>query len=271
MENYEGVRKMKTQKKFLTTLALASFVCAAGVQADEIQRTQTKYDSTTTPTTVATPDYTNHYNTESDTPTIQPTQQEQQSIVTDTTTYKDTSIRDETLGVSPQVGVLSYTNPNGAYSARAFAGITGSFNFVPLTASPEARLWYVGVTTGVLFSHNGSSSSNFFGSNPSVSATDNSNILYIPADLKIGYNFGETFRLSAHGGGNIIYRSSSGSVNLGAGSTGDDSLWKIYPNVGGDLEWQVSKRVSILVRPDVTITPASDTLSATVGATFVSL
>jgi hypothetical protein len=242
MENYEGVRKMKTQKKFLTTLALASFVCAAGVQADEIQRTQTKYDSTTTPTTVATPDYTNHYNTESDTPTIQPTQQEQQSIVTDTTTYKDTSIRDETLGVSPQVGVLSYTNPNGAYSARAFAGITGSFNFVPLTASPEARLWYVGVTTGVLFSHNGSSSSNFFGSNPSVSATDNSNILYIPAD-----------------------------VNLGAGSTGDDSLWKIYPNVGGDLEWQVSKRVSILVRPDVTITPASDTLSATVGATFVSL
>jgi hypothetical protein len=264
---------MKPQKNLLTTLALASFVCAASVHADETQRAQNHYDSTTPttiPTTTANPDYSN-YNTESDSPPVQPTQQEQQSIITNTTNYKDTSIRDETLGVAPQVGMLSYTNPNGAYSARAFAGLTASFNFIPLTASPEARLWYIGLTTGALYSHNGSSSSNFFGANPSVSATDNSNILYIPADLKVGYNFGESFRLSAHGGGNIIYRSSSGSVNLGAGSTGDDSLWKIYPNAGADMEWQVSKRVSLLIRPDVTITPANDTFSATLGATFVNL
>ena len=264
---------MNTQNKFLTSLALASFLMTAGmaVHADEIDRSKTNYDAST-PMNYAEPDYTNHHDDQYVAPaTPTNTQQQQQSVATENTNYQEKSIRDETLGLAPQVGELSYTNPNGAYSARAFAGLTASLNFTPMFASPGNRDWYFGLTTGALYSHNGSSSSNFFGANSNVNSTDNSNILYIPADLKIGYNLGESFRISAHGGGNVIYRSVAGSVDLGSGSTGDTSLWRIYPNAGGDFEWQVSKSVSLLVRPDVTITPGNDTLSATLGATFVNL
>jgi hypothetical protein len=263
---------MKNVKLTVAALLLTTFMSSGLAHAD---MNKSPMDDSTSPNYTGPkyigPDY-HHYRTIQDTDRMnKPDQEQQQSMTQDNTSHEDKTIRDEVFGIAPELGALSFTNRNGAYSSRAMAGVGLNFNLVPLVMDRDNRDWYMGVSTGALYSHMGSDSGNFFGSNSNVQSTDNSNVLIIPADLKIGYNLSSAFRLSAHGGGNIIYRSVGNAIDLGSDSNTNDSLWRIYPNAGADAEWQVGKNVSLMLRPDLTFTSGTTLFGATLGATLVNL
>ena len=114
----------------------------------------------------------------------------------------------------------------------------------------------------------GPSNASFFGDNSGSGGATSANMLLIPADLKVGYNFTPAFRTSLHGGGNVLYRSTANAANTGD-AVGSDSLWRLYPNAGADFEWQVGRNVSLIARPDVTFTSGPTVLMGTLGATFI--
>lgn len=177
------------------------------------------------------------------------------------------TMRDETIGIIPQVGAISYTDKNGSKDGRHLAGLGIDFNFASFYKN-VMRDYYLGISTGAFYSHVGAAGSDFFGSNDDQ-GDGGANILMIPMDAKIGYNFTESFRGSVHGGGNLIYRSRANSAKLGSGSDGTGELWSVYPNVGADFEFQVGRSVSLIARPDLTIAPDQNLFMATVGATIM--
>lgn len=185
----------------------------------------------------------------------------------------------ETFAFSPQAGVYTYGTPNNGDQVRGVIGLGIDMNAVTAFSTPEDRgdAWsniYIGPQTGFFFTHTGSQTSNFLGT--SATSSDvyvGASLMYIPLDLKVGYAISDHFRISVHGGGNIIYQSVSGSVNIAnattfVGSSATASSWNIYPNVGGDLEWSVGKDISVLLRPDVTIASGTSPFAATVGVGF---
>jgi hypothetical protein len=125
---------------------------------------------------------------------------------------------------------------------------------------------YVGISTGGLFSHLGSATSDFWGSNPSsVVNSPGANMLLIPANLKIGVNMGDAVRLSARGGGNVIYRSEGVAMNIGSSTATTGNIWRIYPNVGGDLDIGLTRGLTLGFRPDYTFTPGGNIFVGTMA------
>ena len=252
-------------KMQLGLVAIATMITMGSAQAEMAKRTRTTTQTTSDYNYAqpGSPDYVPNYHPI-------PDQQEQQSITQETTVHEDQTLRDERFSITPQVGALSFTNRNNAYTSRAMAGVGLNFNLVPLLASVDNRDLYLGVTTGGLFSHSGNESGNFFGNNSGTS--DGSNVIIIPADAKIGFNLTPGFRMSAHGGGNIVYRSVASAINLGyESSNANDSVWRIYPNVGADADVQVGKNISLSLRPDLTFTTGTTLFAATLGATIMAL
>ena len=182
---------------------------------------------------------------------------------------EEITLKDETLGFSPQYGVLSFVDNKGEVEGRQLVGLGIDFNGASLFKN-SVRDYFFGVSTGAFYSHMGEPSSDFFGGNASQNESQGgANMVLIPADLKVGYNFTNDFRASVRGGGNIIYRSIGNSANLGEGSTSGNALWRVYPNVGADFEWQVSRYVSLMARPDLTIAPNDNLFMGTLGATII--
>jgi hypothetical protein len=178
------------------------------------------------------------------------------------------TMKEQVWGLSPQLGLFSYTDRDGQYTSRGAVGIGFDVN-ASSSFWEKSNLFYLGFSTGFLYSHIGSTDSNVFGNNGSSVDTEGANLLSIPMDLKFGYNLSDSFRLSARTGGNLIYRSIAKSMDLGAGSGSSDELWKIYPNAGIDAEYQVSENLSLVARPDITFTSGKNIFVATVGATFM--
>ncbi len=186
-----------------------------------------------------------------------------------TNTYQpEHSLRDETFGFSPQFGVVTYQDATGEATSRAITGIGIDFNVMPAAADGPKEM-FLGLSTGGFYSHLGSSAANFWGANDEGNFGSNANMVIIPANLKWGFNATDNFRASLRGGGNLIYRSASFAANLGEGSDSSDSSWKMLPNVGVDLEWQVGDNVAIIARPDFTIRPGSNMFVGTLGATIM--
>ena len=182
------------------------------------------------------------------------------------TDYTESSLRDEVVGISPQIGMVDFVGPTGGRLARGTIGLGLDLNMAPWFGN-NAKDMYVGISTGGYFAHMGASGANFFGSNTDVPT--GANMIIIPADLKLGYNMSDSMRISLHGGANAIYRSAAGAADMGVGSNGQGALWKIYPNVGADFEVQASKHLSFVARPDVTITSGASVLMGTIGATII--
>jgi hypothetical protein len=178
------------------------------------------------------------------------------------------TMKEQVWGLSPQMGLFTYDERNGQATSRGAAGLSFDFNASSLFWE-KSNLFYVGVNSGFLYSHIGSADANFFGNNGASLETEGANLLSIPVDLKVGYNVSDWFRLSARGGGNILYRSIAKSMDLGAGSESSDELWKVYPNAGLDAEFQLTDNLSIMARPDVTFTTGKNIFVATIGATFM--
>jgi len=176
-------------------------------------------------------------------------------------------LRDQKWGLTPQLGMVGYTRNSGATTSRIAIGVAFDWN-AESTLRPEApKDQYIGLSTGFLYSHPGATDANFLGSSSSTGS--DANLVLIPIDLKLGYQINDSVRFAVRGGGNLIYRSNAGVSDLGAGSTGSASLWKIYPNVGVDADIELSKNLLLTIRPDITLTPANDLYVATIGATYV--
>jgi hypothetical protein len=171
----------------------------------------------------------------------------------------------EVVGIKPQVGVMSYTDQFNNVQGRAAYGFTLEGNLaqaVGLGGTP----FYVGPQTGFIFSHFGNPGANFFGSNTGNQVgAGGANVFIIPTDLKLGYNVTERLRLAVHGGGNVLYRSFADAFNTGPSSSQSGSVWRWYPNAGGDVEYAVGQNVAIMARPDVTVTPGNTLFTGTLA------
>jgi hypothetical protein len=176
-------------------------------------------------------------------------------------------LRNEVVGIKPEVGTIVFNDPStGVVDSRAAVGLDASWNVAGSFLPSSQRNFFIGPNTGVLFSHLGYGTSNFFGTNNQIQAGDpGANIVLIPADLKVGYTFGDNFRLSAHGGGNVLYRSVASSLYLGDSSSVPGSVWRLFPNAGADLEFGMGSQIAVLIRPDVTFTPGNALFAGTIG------
>lgn len=177
------------------------------------------------------------------------------------------TLRSEAVGFKPQVGVLVFDDPqnNGDTTSRAAYGFTLDMNAMRFINENLAN-WYLGPSTGLIYSHLGSSGANFFGADsPTGAPNAGANFFQIPLNLKAGYTFGDSFRLAVHGGGNIVYRSIGQSLALGDNAGATDSDWNIFPNVGADIEFGLGQNIALTLRPDVTLTPGDELYTGTLA------
>jgi hypothetical protein len=175
----------------------------------------------------------------------------------------------EKLAVIPQVGFMSYSDFQGNTVGRAAYGATIDVN-IPVPTPSGA--WSTAFETGIFASHMGPATSNFFGSNPNTTLASNNaagaNMLLFPVDLKVGYVINDMFDIGAHGGLNFTYRSVGNATYFGSSTNTTSSVWRPYPNVGGDVQIQFLKNMAFILRPDVTITPGNDLFTGTIGLNF---
>ncbi|MEK6705419.1 MAG: hypothetical protein AABZ06_06500 [Bdellovibrionota bacterium] len=180
-------------------------------------------------------------------------------------------LKDEMLGVKPMLGVIAFRDRDVSQSdtGRFAAGLALDWNAMSVIDN-TVKDWYVGPSTGLVYSHLGEPRSNFFGTDSdfrsgNVGGSPGANLLIIPTNLKVAYNIGDYYRIGIHGGGNVIYRSVANSMNLDSESNTADSVWKYYPNAGADVDFGLAKNVALSIRPDWTFTPNDNFLTATVA------
>lgn len=243
--------------RIMTTLVLSAALIGTAAWANEDSNTDTNQQ----PGSVATDSYSQ--------PSDEQPGTADETAGTTTTTAEEATrgyLSDEVVGVRPQVGFLLFKDNLGTDStqARAAYGLTLGMNAMPLI-SKDLKQFYAGPETGLIYSHLGSASSNFFGANAPASVAAGSNFFYIPANLKVGYNIADRWRVAVHGGGNITYRSISDSMFLGDSTVGTTSNWRIYPNVGADFEASFGKNLALTLRPDLTVTPGNEIFTGTVA------
>jgi hypothetical protein len=191
----------------------------------------------------------------------------------DSTTTTSTTTTDNVNGgtlskslfeIKPEVGSTTFTNSFGSSDTRGVAGLDVEFNLTGLV--PQGSPLYTGIQSGLIYSHLGQAGSGFFGADsPSNTTAPGANMFLIPADAKLGWNVLDQLRLSVHGGGNVIYRSVGSSMNLGSSSGTDSSVWRIFPNAGADLDFQLMRGTTVMLRPDWTVTPGDTIFTATIG------
>ncbi len=173
-------------------------------------------------------------------------------------------LRREAVSIKPELGVVAYTDAFGQDTSRGAAGLAVDANVVRWF-TPDPTNIYAGPSSGVIYSHLGSPTSNFIGTNSSVSGQSDASLLIIPVNAKVGYTFGDAFRLAVHGGGNLIYRSSAGAVALGATTA---SSWDMFPNAGGDVEIGLTPNTALTLRPDVTFATERNLFSGMLALGF---
>lgn len=158
-------------------------------------------------------------------------------------------LKDETMGIRPELGLLNFKDADGGATSRGAIGVAYDMNLAKSLTS-ISRSVYAGISTGAVYSHIGDAGSNFFGSNSGVTAGNaGGNLFLFPVNLKAGYNFTDHFRLSAHGGGNILYASVPGAISPELGDR-VGSKWSLFPNLGADLDYGVARNIAITLRPD---------------------
>ncbi len=188
---------------------------------------------------------------------------------------KKKGLVDEKVGLKPQIGDVNYIDASGGRSNRALYGATVDFNmssFVNKELETSATGLFLGPSTGFLFSHIGAVGAGYLGDSGAQGGTQGipnsdpgANMFIVPADLKAGWTV-DKWRVSAHGGGNVIYRSSAASVQVGKNTPiTTNSKWGILPNAGADLEYGVVNGAALILRPDWTFGGSNTLFTGTVG------
>lgn len=181
-----------------------------------------------------------------------------------------TRLMDERASVKAMVGAISYADPSGTTTARNALGIDGEINLAGFWSADSVKMYYLGVSSGMYYSHLGTTGSNFWGTSGGFTSSQGSNLVLVPVDIKLGIHLAEIVRLSLYGGGNVMYRSVKSTFQTGGDSLGvANSDWSFYPNVGISAEVAVAQGVDLIARPDVTITPGVAVFDGTVGVGIV--
>ena len=168
------------------------------------------------------------------------------------------NMRNEEFGLAPQIGAIGYHDPSGSYTSRAAIGVGVDYNAAALLGLNNNL--YLGAGSGFDIARAGYPTANMLGGG----TMSNSNMVIVPVDLKVGYNLTDKFRTSVRGGGDVVYKSNAASVNFGGPND-----WTMHPDVGVDLEWQVSKRVSVQAKPDLFFTPGENVFVGMLGANIL--
>jgi hypothetical protein len=209
--------------------------------------------------------------------TVVTTNTDTNTTVSSGVTYDEpnaTGLNNEMVGITPQLGVINMKTLDGTQISRGLIGMTLDVNgtgFVNRTLGMGYTNVYSGITLGALYSHVGSQGANFVGDNDGSAnggAYGGANMAIIPANVKIGYSFGN-FLAAVHGGGNVFYQSIASSTAVGINATvSNASAWSFLPNAGLDLQYGVNNKIAVLLRPDWTMAGSNSMVSATLGATF---
>jgi hypothetical protein len=186
---------------------------------------------------------------------------------------------DEKIGIKPQAGVVNYIDASNARSNRALYGATFDFNVADrlneMMGMEHKSGLYLGPQLGFLYSHIGAVGGTYFGDSGAEGGTPGvpnsnpgANLFMLPANLKLGWTL-YGFRVSAHGGGNVIYRSAANTVLVGKNTPDTpNSKWGILPDAGAELEYGVLNGGAILVRSDWTFGGSNTMFTGTIGYSF---
>lgn len=175
-----------------------------------------------------------------------------------------TGLGSEIVALKPEVGAMVYTDTYRARNTRGAVGLDVEFNIAGL--APQGSPIYTGIQTGIIYSHFGAAGAGFFGSSGGVDTTNpGANMYLIPADVKLGWNFTDATRLSVHGGGNVTWRTIGNSADFGPSSVNTGSTWRIFPNAGADFDMEITPCLSLMLRPDWTVTTGPVLFTGMVG------
>jgi hypothetical protein len=174
-------------------------------------------------------------------------------------------LRDEAVGINPQFGILSLDNLVDDGQTRAVGGLTVDINVLRRVNTEGGRPFF-GPSTGVLYSHLGTATSNFIGTDGTGGRDDGTHLLLIPFNLKAGYTIGDVFRPSVHAGGTLLYNNRP-SVPTGIQAT-TDSTTTVRVNVGLDFEFGLGKSVALMLRPDWIFAEDNTIFVGTLGLVF---
>jgi hypothetical protein len=173
-------------------------------------------------------------------------------------------LKGKAVAIAPHLGIVEYNDITGGSTTRGVAGLSIDWNAVDLLGWNN---WSLGPATGIFFSHLGDPGSNFFGTGSGVEIGQSSaNLMIIPANLKMGYNFSDRLRVGLHGGGNVVYRTNELAMQLGTNGVGSE--WDVFPNAGADVEFGLGKSVALSLRPDWTFA-GEDIFTGTVNLGFI--
>lgn len=192
--------------------------------------------------------------------------------LTETSTAEGTGIdtltgpNDADLSITPQLGVFGYSDASGNYTSRFSEGLTLTWLSEGVSSDPYL---YFGLNAGIIHSHMGATSADFFGSQDDGLAGSDSNALIFPLEVALGYKLTDTFVLSGLAGINMIYLTNSTGTNLGRGDFGKaDGDFEVFPSLGVYAGWEVSRVTALGIRGDYIPTPNDDMFTAALGATF---
>lgn len=163
-------------------------------------------------------------------------------------------LKDEAVGIKPSLGFVNFKDATGTATNRGAIGLAYDMNLARGIAGGPTP-FYIGFSTGGLYSHLGEPGSGFFGTSTAKSSGfGGANLVQVPVDAKLGYSVTDHLRISAHGGGNVMYCSIPSAMGTNLGSA-VDRKWNIFPNVGGDVDIGLGRNFALTLRPDWTFTP----------------
>jgi hypothetical protein len=147
----------------------------------------------------------------------------------------------------PQLGLVTVEGGDLGDSTRLAAGVGLNADLMPHLGSRRGGAFRAELASGARYSYLGR-----FGGG--------THLLMVPANLQLGRSVAGSGRLSVHGGATFVYASSPAVLGAGA-------RWSARPNVGLDLEWELSRSAAILIRPDWAFAERG-IFMATVGLSF---
>lgn len=174
------------------------------------------------------------------------------------------NVYDSVINITPEIGVLGYSDALTNYTSRVAEGFNLDWNIANMVSISGMQM---GLETGLLYSHLGSPSSNFFGTNAELVGGEGSNTYLVPATIVAGYKPSDQSVIAFKVGAQLLYQSMAGSINTGRSITGTTAT-DVFPSLGLNLGYSLSKKVGISLRGDYIPTPAQDMFSTFLGATI---
>lgn len=171
----------------------------------------------------------------------------------------DEGLDDEVVGIIMHFGLVSVGDLEGDENARAVGGFSVDGNLLADVPTSPGKP-FLGPSIGIFYSHLGQPGGNFFGLDSPGDDDEGAHLVLIPLNVKGGYTFNESVRLSAHIGANLAYQSEAEEF--------ENDEWQTATNLGFDVEFGLGDDTILLIRPDWTIRDGANVFTGTLGLGF---